>query len=521
MEVSLATEGQSGAVNDPLTLRFSNASLDAGKAYTVGVRVLNPGGRPPEATNYWGISLQDHSRDTFDANLRIPGLDLKSIPIRCNGLGWTNSDPRVLAYVLIQIRVLHEIPAGTLQRFTVRAPEGIMFNEDPQKVSVLPKPLPLRLAIPTQVAGDLLSLYLDEMALVEVGTYNIRFEVSNPTVYPHDNTWSIFAMKDITMEFVHVMTGYYEGQASPFDINVAAQARTNAAGHGARFSLLLILIVSVSRIFVDLQVLNGCLYECMECYDSTIRLVLGLEACTMASQSAEGHQLVSTVHIGEIRLLKVEQHDDLEMLSDPMSPTKDWPVCTHPWIRRVALGLVAIVGALALRHRWEASRTKYDARDVISMRSRGDFRGVALNSGDANYDTVFNQTLFDCVQTAKKGAEGKCFDTIYGADTTCRELAKDPLRGTCMGIQACLTGQAYGPLPNPCDKACGDEGHEHMLKSCHVQFSALRLLSRTCVPKWVIHDQKTDWRLYQVRDMINGIAKRCGRPIRDIPFFNT
>ena len=28
-----------------------------------------------------------------------------------------------------------------------------------------------------------------------------------PAVYPHDNTWSIFAMKDITVEFVHVMTG--------------------------------------------------------------------------------------------------------------------------------------------------------------------------------------------------------------------------------------------------------------------------------------------------------------------------
>jgi len=239
--------------------------------------------------------------------------------------------------------------------------------------------------------------------------------------------------------------------------------------------------------------------------------VLGLEACTMASQSAEG----------EIRLLKVEQHDDLEMLSDPMSQHQDWPVCTHPWIRRVALGLLVIVGALALRQRWEGIRTSHDARDVISMRSSGDFRGVALNSGDANYDTVFNQTLFDCVQKAKKGAEGNCFDAIYGLDTTCRELAKDPVRGTCMGIQACLTGQAYGPLPNPCDAACGDQGHEHMLKSCHVQFSALRLLSRTCVPKWVIHDQKTDWRLYQVRDMINGIAKRCGRPITNIPFFNT
>lgn len=26
-------------------------------------------------------------------------------------------------------------------------------------------------------------------------------------MYPHDNTWSIFAMKDITVEFVHVITG--------------------------------------------------------------------------------------------------------------------------------------------------------------------------------------------------------------------------------------------------------------------------------------------------------------------------
>ena len=41
-----------------------------------------------------------------------------------------------------------------------------MFNEDPAKVSVLPKALPLRLAIPTQVAGDLLSLFLNEQATV-------------------------------------------------------------------------------------------------------------------------------------------------------------------------------------------------------------------------------------------------------------------------------------------------------------------------------------------------------------------
>lgn len=241
---------ESGAVNEPLSLRFGNASLEAGKAYTVGVRVLNPGGRPPEDTNYWGISLQDHTKATFDANLRIPGLELKSLPIRCNGLGWTNSDPRVLTIVLIQLRVLHEIPSGTLQRFVVRAPEGIMFNEDPAKVSVLPKPLPLRLAIPTQVAGDLLSLFLDEQAPVEVGTYNIRFEVSNPTVYPHDNTWSIFAQKDITVEFVHVLTGYYEGQVSPFDINIAVQSQTSGRATRSQSYQFILIVVLLSLLSI-------------------------------------------------------------------------------------------------------------------------------------------------------------------------------------------------------------------------------------------------------------------------------
>lgn len=35
----------------------------------------------------------------------------------------------------------------------------------------------------------------------------IESEISCRAVYPHDNTWSIFAMKDITVEFVHVITG--------------------------------------------------------------------------------------------------------------------------------------------------------------------------------------------------------------------------------------------------------------------------------------------------------------------------
>eukprot|EP00930_Biecheleria_cincta_P035419 TRINITY_DN24361_c0_g2_i1.p1 TRINITY_DN24361_c0_g2~~TRINITY_DN24361_c0_g2_i1.p1 ORF type:complete len:3364 (+),score=509.29 TRINITY_DN24361_c0_g2_i1:80-10171(+) len=221
---------RSGDVNEPMTLRFQNASLVKNKAYTIGVRVYNPGGRPNELYNYWGISLQNHIQQTFDANLRVPGLRLTSVRLRCNGLGWQTSRSGVLGTVLIQLRVLHTIEAGIFQKFVIRAPEGIMYNEDPSTVQVLPFELPLRLAIPTQVAGDTLTLYLDENSEITVGTYNIRFEASNPTVYPHDNTWSILAMKDIVVEFSHVETGYVEGQESPLSIN-AASALPNSFAH--------------------------------------------------------------------------------------------------------------------------------------------------------------------------------------------------------------------------------------------------------------------------------------------------
>mmetsp|Transcript_37719 Transcript_37719/g.68199 ORF Transcript_37719/g.68199 Transcript_37719/m.68199 type:complete len:1272 (+) Transcript_37719:2-3817(+) len=223
-----------GDVNDPLTLVFKNATLVEGKAYTIGVRVLNPGGKPNDDFNYWGISLTDHSAQIFDANLRVAGLDLRSIPLRCNGLGWTTAKPQVLGTVMIQLRVLHKIPAGTVQKFVIRAPEGVMYNEDASTVQVLPFPLPLRLAIPTQVAGDELALFVNPEESIAIGTYNIRFEVSNPTTYPHDNTWSIFAKKDISVEFSHVMTGYMPSDVSPFDINVATALPSSLAMRVAR-----------------------------------------------------------------------------------------------------------------------------------------------------------------------------------------------------------------------------------------------------------------------------------------------
>lgn len=166
--------------------------------------------------------------------------------------------------------------------------------------------------------------------------------------------------------------------------------------------------------------------------------------------------------------------------------------------------------------------------DLGNSVSLAGFNGVALNTGNANYDTVFNQTLFDCVQNSKNlpdpnaasAAKGKCFDDLYSRDGQCRQLAQDPVKGTCLGLKACLLAQPYGPIQDPCWNSCG-QADSRLLKSCQVQFSALRLLARTCVPQWVIHDQQTDWRLYQVRDMINGITKRCGKPIVNDPFFAT
>jgi len=212
----------SGGVNSNLMLKFDNATLVAEQAYTVGIRIYNPGGRPGENQNNWGLSLKDHNGQTFDANLVIPGLDLKSLPIRCNGLGWTTAAPRVLAQVLIQLRVLFTLTPGTITNVVIRAPDGIMYNEDTSAVRVIPIPLPLLAARPSRVRGDLLELNIDTTQAIGIGLYNIRFEVSNPSVYPHDNTWSIFVKKDVEIDYAHVLTGYVPGQVSPFDLAAAA-----------------------------------------------------------------------------------------------------------------------------------------------------------------------------------------------------------------------------------------------------------------------------------------------------------
>jgi len=239
-------ECSSGAVNEDLSLKFSNASLLAEEAYTFGVQVYNPGGKPLPSKNYWGIMLKDDVGATFDGNLRIQGLDLKSIPMRCNGLGWTTAAPRVLGTVLVQMRALYPIPGGTITRLMIVAPDGIMFNEDPNAVRIIPLPLPLNVARPSRVAGDRLLLNLDQNQDINAGLYNIRFDVSNPNVYPRDNTWSILLEKDIELLFSHVFTGYVQGQTSPFDLASTGTALVNAGSVRGQLPALPLRVIAAA-----------------------------------------------------------------------------------------------------------------------------------------------------------------------------------------------------------------------------------------------------------------------------------
>jgi hypothetical protein len=203
----------------PLELKFENATILAENSYTIGIGVSNPGGAPPDGY-YWGLLLQDHLRNTFDGNLRIENLILKSVPIRAFAMGWISAEPRVISTVSIQMRVYSEIAPGLVKVVEVQAPSGVMFNEDVDSVKIAPVSLPLTTAQPVQIMGDTLRWNLDKSASIEINMYNLRFEVSNPSVYPSDNTWRLRVMKDIEVEFSHVFTGYTQGQQSPFEVPV-------------------------------------------------------------------------------------------------------------------------------------------------------------------------------------------------------------------------------------------------------------------------------------------------------------
>lgn len=205
----------SSGLNMPVLLKYTNATLLALEEYTIGIGVSNPSVQPLDDDNVWGVLLQDRYGVTFDGNQQIQGILLTSRPYRIGSLGWSTAAPRTMAIVMIQFRVLYRVDPGMMKNIQIIAPEGIMYSEGANTVEVVPVALPLLEASPTRVAGNILYLNIDEGFSVSQGIYNIRFEVSNPTEYARDNTWTLLVMRDIETEFSHTMAGYVEGQESP------------------------------------------------------------------------------------------------------------------------------------------------------------------------------------------------------------------------------------------------------------------------------------------------------------------
>jgi uncharacterized protein (UPF0333 family) len=242
----------------PLTLTFRNGTLSAEKAYTFGVGVLNPGGKPDPNLNYWGVLLKDYQPLTFDGNLRVQGEDLKSVPLRAGQMGWATSAPNVMNTLSLQLRVLHTIFAGSITRIVIGAPQYVRFIEDPAAVTTNPA-MPLFTGKPTEISnppeiagtvGPLLMLNLDPNSDINENMYTIRFDCSNPGQTPWDNTWSLLVMKNIELEYSHYKVGFVPGQVTPIDINAVSAKNTNSArrtrsGDSTFTSLLRLVLIAM------------------------------------------------------------------------------------------------------------------------------------------------------------------------------------------------------------------------------------------------------------------------------------
>eukprot|EP00930_Biecheleria_cincta_P028859 TRINITY_DN2009_c0_g1_i1.p1 TRINITY_DN2009_c0_g1~~TRINITY_DN2009_c0_g1_i1.p1 ORF type:complete len:999 (+),score=138.72 TRINITY_DN2009_c0_g1_i1:69-3065(+) len=136
--------------------------------------------------------------------------------------------------------------------------------------------------------------------------------------------------------------------------------------------------------------------------------------------------------------------------------------------------------------------------------------GIAIHSGDANYDTVFNETMFDCLE-AERNTSGQafCFDAIMARDKFCRGVLKSE-RASCEAVKQCLLGYNFSEPTNPCEEFCKGKQDEAILENCRVQFEAAQHLSRICVPRYEPHDQHVDWRVLQTMKYVMKMASRCG-----------
>merc|ERR1711977_724377 len=164
--------------------------------------------------------------NAIDGNMKVPGLELTSIPLRVTNMGWSSAKAQAMARIMIGVIVIHPIKAGTIDEIRIVSPEGVMYS-DPMEVKMGPDKLPLLDNQPISIEGNKVKIRIKKDQEISPGAYNIQFQVKNPSNLPPDNTWMVFAMKGKQEVLTHVIAGYTYGQKS--DVEVAAIAQASAA----------------------------------------------------------------------------------------------------------------------------------------------------------------------------------------------------------------------------------------------------------------------------------------------------
>lgn len=105
-----------------------------------------------------------------------------------------------------------------------------------------------------------------------------------PAVYPHDNTWSIFAQKDITVEFVHVLTGAHGGN----QWKVRIKTFQNGATPSYR--------ISGVQEFISWVLITGCFPDLFK-FIFQIRWFVWFRACQIPHSGESNHHYLKNRQI--------------------------------------------------------------------------------------------------------------------------------------------------------------------------------------------------------------------------------
>jgi hypothetical protein len=194
-----------------------NNTIVAEDECTVAAMLKNPFSTPEPDDNVFGMLIKaivNGEEKTLDANMKIPGLTLQSLPAKVEKLSWSNPvGADTVARVRFGLRITKMIPSNGLTDITIKAPDGMMYN--PDTLSVGPDILPLTKTLPITVQGLKLNLKLDTNQPLEQGAYDITFAVQNPSKLPVFNAWSVQLNFNGRTRYETFLSGYEFGQTSP------------------------------------------------------------------------------------------------------------------------------------------------------------------------------------------------------------------------------------------------------------------------------------------------------------------